>query len=609
MTVKKKILIGYGVSLSLMVLVFLWAITSIVSLRDATDAILSDNYRSILAAKDMVALIGSQDEEMISLLLDNGNREAAFKAQRAYDSTFIQWLSKAKENITIAGEEELVDAIEQQYVLYRDRISSISNGRTVSTQDIHLLRSQSDRIRELCDQLYMLNEGVMYAARDNAMYLSRRAVISTSMIAGLAILLALIFSFLLAEKLARPLREFAEASRKISSGDYTVHVPVQTSDELGLLADEFNEMAVKLQRYNELNIEQIISEKRKSDAILSSIEDGLVVLDTGLRITGMNQAARNLFHLEFADNNMPKCEELFHDERIFQVIQGVIDSGRRPVIPDEDRVLRIRDGEKERHYLYSITNFRGFDGTVSGIVLLLRDVTHLKEVEQLKSEFIMTASHELRTPLTSLEMSIELMQTNLEVSSKEQMRELLDVAGEEVERMKALVHELLDLSKLETRSIQLEYENVPVSMVFSTIQRIFFSQLEIKQVELTQLMPPSIREIEIDINKITWVLSNLVSNALRYVPEGGKILLEAHEADSNIQITVRDNGPGIPVEYQSKIFEKFVQMPDSRTSGSGLGLAICKEIIRAHGGTIWVDSQLGLGSAFSFLIPIKRWHV
>lgn len=607
MTLKKKILIGYGFSLLLMVIVFCWAIMNIISLREATDAILTDNYRSILAAKNMISLIEIQNEEILNLSLkDDAHMNLAL--QRSYDSEFIQWLSKAKENITIKGELALVQSIEKLYSEYRNLVSNLPLDTSLIHERIQALRIHSVEIKESCDELYQLNENVMYNARDNAVNLSEKAIWSTSLIAGIVVSLTLIFSFLLSEKLVKPLRKFTEASRMISAGNYNIQIPIQAHDEIGLLAGEFNEMVIKLQSFNELNIEQILSEKRKSDAILSSIEDGLIVFNTKLEITGINPASRSIFNLEFRNYSLLKCSDIIHDERICKIIQDVIQTGKKPDTPEEERVLVVHNGEEEHHYLFSITNFRGKDGNITGIVLLLRDVTHLKVVERLKSEFIMTASHELRTPLTSLGMSIDLIQKNLKDTLSSQEKDLLEVAGEEVARMKSLVHELLDLSRLETKSIELEYERVSISTIFMNIQRIFLSQLEVKHISLTKVFPPSIKDFEVDVNKITWVLSNLVSNALRYVQDGGKILLEASEDGPNIQISVIDNGPGIPSEFQSKIFQKFAKVPKDRNTGSGLGLAICKEIIRAHSGTIWVDSIEGQGSSFSFLIPAKRWN-
>ena len=170
--------------------------------------------------------------------------------------------------------------------------------------------------------------------------------------------------------------------------------------------------------------------------------------------------------------------------------------------------------------------------------------------------------------------------------------------------MKALVNDLLDLSKIEAGKIELEFESVPVSTLFDHVQAVFKSQMDIKKVGLTSELTEDLPSIRADANKITWVLTNLVSNALRYVNNGGHIRLMAHRIGPHIHLSVRDDGPGIPPNYQSKIFEKFVQMKGQDAGGTGLGLAICKEIVRAHGGAIWVESSPGQGSTFTFTLPI-----
>jgi NtrC-family two-component system sensor histidine kinase KinB len=215
----------------------------------------------------------------------------------------------------------------------------------------------------------------------------------------------------------------------------------------------------------------------------------------------------------------------------------------------------------------------------------------------------MAASHELYTPLTSLGMSVDLLleQTSGDLSLKN--RELLQVAHEEVQRLKALVQDLLDLSKIESGKIALEIENVSVAAVFNQIQAIFKGQLEMKSVHLFVDLPEDPPRIRADAHKITWVLTNLISNALRYVGQGGQIHLQVKRLGSQVQMDVQDDGPGIPPEYQSRIFQKFVQVKGREAGGTGLGLAICKEIVRAHGGTIWVKSSPGQGSTFSFTLP------
>jgi len=610
MTLKKKILIGYGVAFALMGLVVVWAVTNLVSLGKATDAILSENYRSILAAENMVDALERQDSGMLLMFL--GETEKGIAQFRGYEAVFLEWLARAKDNITIRGEAELVQSIEGDYSTYRQRFSLLTDLRESGDATLKPAHYQETvyplfaKVRDACIGLRNLNEDTMYAASVRAGGVARRAIWSTALVAASAMIVALMFSLFLAERIVRPIRRFMEASRKISSGDYTVQVPVETGDELGCLAGEFNQMSLQLGRYHEMNIEQIISEKNKGEAILSSIEDGLVVFDTNLKVTGINPAARRLLDLEFSESSTLQCADIFPAPQVCDLIRKTVETGSQPDVPDEQRIIVLPEGEDSRHYFFSVTAIRGRDRNLSGIVLLLRDVTRLKEVERLKSEFVMAASHELRTPLTSLGMSVDLLMEHAAVGLAEKDRELLQAAHEEVHRMKALVSDLLDLSKIEAGRIDLEFESVPVSTLFDHVEAVFKSQTDIKEVSLTSELTGDIPKVRADANKITWVLTNLISNALRYVSKGGHIGLSAHRIGSHVHLSVRDDGPGVPLEYQSKIFQKFVQVKGQEAGGTGLGLAVCKEIVRAHGGAIWVESSAGQGSTFTFTLPVAQ---
>lgn len=610
MTLKKKILIGYGVAFALMGLVVAWAVTNLVSLGKATDAILSENYRSILAAENMVDALERQDSGMLLMFL--GDTEKGIAQFRENEAVFLEWLARAKDNITIQGEAELIQSIEAGYSAYRRHFSSLTDlgeagGATLEPayyqETVYPLFA---RVREACIGLRNLNEETMYAASVRAGGVARRAIWSTVLVAASALIVALMFSLFLAERIVRPIRHFMEASRKISSGDYAVQVTVETGDELGRLAGEFNQMAQQLGRYHEMNIEQIISEKNKGEAILSSIEDGLVVFDTKLKVTGINPAARRLLDLAFSGSSTLQCADIFPAPQVCDLIRKTVETGAQPNVPDEQRIIVLTEGDGARHYLFSATAIRGRDRNLSGIVLLLRDVTRLKEVERLKSEFVMAASHELRTPLTSLGMSVDLLLEHVAGGLAEKDRDLLQAAHEEVHRMKALVNDLLDLSKIEAGRIELEFESVPVPTLFDHVEAVFKSQMEMKEVSLTSDLPADMPKVRADANKITWVLTNLISNALRYVSKGGHIGLLAHRIGPHVHLSVRDDGPGIPPEYQTKIFQKFVQVKGQEAGGTGLGLAICKEIVRAHGGAIWVESSAGQGSTFTFTLPVAQ---
>jgi NtrC-family two-component system sensor histidine kinase KinB len=609
MTLKKKILVGYGIVFILMGLVIAWSVVNLVSLGNASEAILSENYRSIRAAENMVNALQRQDNGILLIYLGEPGKGADLF--RENEAIFFEWLTRAKDNITIEGEADLVKAIETDYMAYRRFFFEWADSQYSDAQPFSFASYDKTiyplfaKVQSECVSLRQLNEGTMYVASAKARIVAKRAIWSTSFAAGSALIVALIFSLFLVERLLRPIRSFMEASKKISAGDYAIQVPVETGDEFGRLAQEFNEMAAKLLRYHIMNIDQIVSEKNKGEAILSSIEDGLIVFDTDLKATSINPAAREIFGIMLSETTSLRCSDIILDSRVCKLVYETVENGVSPTIPDEQRIFALIAGKQRRHYLFSITAVRGRDLRLSGIVLLLRNVTRLKEVEQLKSEFVLAASHELRTPLTSIGMSIDLLLEHASPALEGKDQELLKAAHEEVHRMKALINDLLDLSKIEAGRIEMEYDNIHIVTLFDHVRTLFKSQLDIKQIELKTEIPDKLPSVRVDENKITWVLTNLVYNALRYVGNGGHIHLMAYRFGPNVHISVQDDGPGIPLEYQSKIFQKFVQVKGRKTGGTGLGLAICKGIIRAHGGAIWVESPEGGGSTFIFTLPIK----
>jgi NtrC-family two-component system sensor histidine kinase KinB len=296
--------------------------------------------------------------------------------------------------------------------------------------------------------------------------------------------------------------------------------------------------------------------------------------------------------------------EVVKSEQLFNYIKQSIESGKPPEIDERQNVFTVEQEGVRRHYQFSVTPVHGTTGSLLGVVLLLRDVTRLAELDRLKSEFVMTASHELRTPLTSIGMSLDLLLEGAIKKLNEKEQQLLTAAHEDLQRLKVFVSNLLDLSKIEAGKMEMELSSIPVRMLFEKAVTVFRTQTEERAVNLSFNVPEKLANVKADDHKITWVLTNLISNALRYTPSGGHIRLSAESLGSYDQISVSDDGAGIPYEYQSKIFDKFVQVKSDKTvGGSGLGLAICKEIVRAHGGTIWVDSVPGAGSTFSFTLP------
>ncbi len=609
MTIKAKIFFGYGLAFTIMGLVVAWAIINILLLGKASNAILQENYRSILAAENMVNALELQNSAILLIFLEDKNKGSS--QFRENEVEFLQWFVRAKDNITIVGESELIESIENDYLEYRKQFSKLMElGKDdslsyVKTKYLESIFPIFSKLRNTCNELQYLNEKAMRLASENASYVAKRATWSTLLIATISLFIVFALSFILVERIVHPIECFIKASREIAAGEYSILIPVESNDELGKLAKEFNQMAIQLNHYHKMNIEKIISEKKTSEAILSSIDDGLIVLDTNLQVMSINPAARRILRLEFQETSKMCCADILPAPNICALIKQTIETGSLPKTKEEERIISFNNDDKHQHYLFSITTIQGKQN-LFGIVLSLRDVTRLKEVERLKSEFVMAASHELRTPLTSIGMSIDLLLEHAigRLFAKDQ--ELLQVAHEEVQRLKILVNDLLELAKMEAGQIELEFSEVDVKSLVEHIQSIFKNQIEMKSIIFTTQLPENLPPIWADANKLAWVLSNLISNALRYVKQGGNITIAAQKAGTHVHISVNDNGPGIPLEYQSKIFQKFIQIKGKESGGTGLGLAICKEIIRAHSGAIWVDSEFGKGSVFTFTVPIAR---
>jgi NtrC-family two-component system sensor histidine kinase KinB len=609
-TLRKKIFIGYGITLALMIVVLIWALVNLLDLGKASDAILRENYKSILAAENMVYAIERQDSATLLLFL--GYEDQAWKQFRDNEGLFFQWLGRAKDNITVEGEEKIVKTIENEYNSYLNHIAELrpvykSNLQKTATFYHETILPSFNSVRNACIHLREINQETMFKASERARHIAKRAIWSMVIIGSAAIGIGLGFSLFLSNLLVKPVRQMMEATRKISEGNYDVEISIQSSDELGDLTGNFNEMAKKLKAYHDLNIDQIMAEKRKSDAIIRSIDDGIVVVDNEFRVTDMNPTAAKALNIESDQIQNKHFLEVVKNEMLFNYVKQSVETGQPPSIEEKKTIFTVEQGEKQRHYQFSITPVRGKAGSLLGVVLLLRDVTRLTELDRLKSEFVMTASHELRTPLTSIGMSIKLLLERTMEKLNEKERQLLLAAHEDLQRLKTLVSNLLDLSKIEAGKMEMEFENISFHTLCQNAVGVLKSQIDAKGVHFTSDLPKSLPHVKADANKIIWVLTNLISNALRYTESGGYVRISAEQLGPYVHVSVSDNGPGIPFEVQSKIFDKFVQIKsDNALGGSGLGLTICKEIVHAHGGTIWVDSTPGEGSTFTFTLVAQE---
>jgi NtrC-family two-component system sensor histidine kinase KinB len=605
-TFRKKILLGYGASLLLIIVVLSWAIFLILRLGKASESILRENYQSIQAAENMIDAVERQDSATLLILL--GYEQQGASEFRENETLFLQWLGRAKDNITIPGEREIVNSLEKGYARYLVEISNLQllfrSHRTQAANSYHevilpLFRS----IRDTCIKLRDLNHETMYAASNRANKIALQAVFSISIIGAASVIIIIVSSLFLSHLISRPVTELKEAALQVAQGNYDVQVPVRGSGELALLASQFNLMVEKLKQFHDMNIGRIIAEKRKSEAIIRSVDDGILVVDDNFLITNLNPAAAKIFGGLPEDSLEKHLLEVMRDEKLFNFLKEALASGQPPRMEEGEDILIIKTGEESRHYQISIMPMRTPSGVIPGVVLLLRDITRLRELDRLKSEFVMTASHELRTPLTSINMAVNLLRESAGTKLTDQEKALLEACHEDVQRLRALVNDLLDLSKIEAGKLELSFEPVQPRFLCDQALAVIKPQADSKGIELTLGVPEDLPAVTADPHKIVWVLVNLLANAVRYTKEGGHISLQGERGGNQVHLSVTDDGEGIPFDLQPRIFDKFVHGKSS-AGGSGLGLAICKEIVKAHRGAIWLDSSPGKGSTFTFTLPV-----
>jgi signal transduction histidine kinase len=244
-----------------------------------------------------------------------------------------------------------------------------------------------------------------------------------------------------------------------------------------------------------------------------------------------------------------------------------------------------------------------YDGQLLGAVVVLEDVTHLSELDRLKTEFLGVASHELRTPVTSLLLSAQLLKEGAAGPLNLKQQEVVDAQLEDLDRLNVLLRDLLDLTRLEAGVTPPRFEIVsPEKLVASALEQVS-AEAEAKGIRLDTSVQSDLPSVRADRNQIGRVLLNLLGNALRHTSAGGQIEIDVHSQDRRVAFAIKDTGTGIPKEYLSRIFDRFTQVPGATRGGAGLGLSISRSIVKAHGGDITAESELGKGSTFTFTLP------
>jgi two-component system, NtrC family, sensor histidine kinase KinB len=430
----------------------------------------------------------------------------------------------------------------------------------------------------------------------------RTAVVWLAVSALLAALLAYAF----ARQMTQPIFSLIRAARAV---DFEAHrfpepVVVKTNDELRDLSDTFNSMTRQLQGYAAMQVERVLAEKTKTEAIVFSIGDGLIMIDHQGLIEFINHRARQILDITVDYQSLlkkPLWDFLPHTE-VLDVLWDVTHNPQEAGKDGAAKELDLTATGYRRFFQVTTESVRTPKGEDIGIVIILHDITLEKEIEQMKDDFLHSITHDLRNPMASIRGFLKFLIDGLGGPVTEQQRKMLETMDRASMRLLGMINDILDTAKLESGKMELNLAEVDLKDTARHVLELLQSQATKKKIELAVDAAPDLPKIQADPLLMERLITNLAGNALKFTPENGKITLELRDEPSHIYGAVVDTGEGIPAEYIGKLFEKFQQVPGQRKGGTGLGLTICKYIVESHKGKIGVESDVGKGSRFHFTI-------
>lgn len=612
-SLRSKILFGYMVLVVVIAVVGVWAIYNFAHINGVLNRVTRENYISVLAAENMVGAIERQDSAELLLLL--GETRSATEIYQIGENEFRSWLAQEEQNITLPTEGDVVKKITADHDKYDRQFLHLHalalSGRVDEAHQLYLTETEPlfKEIRGQLNDLLQMNHQALMEGNERSRRTAFRATVSTAGVAALAVILAVLLGLGVSRAVVQPTVRLTRAVRRLRTGDLNETVEVASSDEIGELAREFNNLVSRLRVYEETMNDRVAAEQQKALTVITAIDDGVILVDAEQHIVLLNPAAQVILGLDGREAIGQSLSELKGQPQLAGITNDVIRTGKalhNTVMLDVDGENRFFDAEFVPLRLEPPSHWDGAEARVSGTAILLKDVSHFKRLDKMKSDFLSDISHEIRTPLTSISMGIGLLRESKTLSSMDREKELLDTVDGEVARLTSLVGELLELSRLESSRVRLDLQEVPLRELLERSVNSFEPQAEKQQINLRLDMEPGLPNAVVDPNRIQSAIGNLVSNALRYTPSGGDVTVSAKVSDGELRVSVADMGPGIPAESQERVFDRFYQIKGRPGGQAGLGLPICKAIVEAHGGKISVESGPERGSTFSFVIPLAR---
>ena len=645
MSLRAKLLFAQAPLLVALLLLGVTSVHTVDQLGRGAQRILQDNYRSVLAAQRMKEAIERIDSAALFRIAGRPGRSDPQAAVNL--KAFEAELAVQEANLTEVGEREATVRLRELWMSYRGRYVTFLALPAADQQADYFARLEPQfvAVKDAADRVLDINQDAMVHKSGEAQRLAERnGELLVAATVG-ALLLGLIASVLLTSRALRPLRRLSSTVRRIGEGDLDARVGLAGEDEIAQVGHELDTMADKLREYRSSSLGELLEAQQASQAAIDSLPDPVLVLSTAGGVLNVNLAADSLLHLSAVGGRDPLAPL---DPELRATIDRVhkhLIAGKGPYSPRgfEEAVI-LRGPEGDRRVLPRGTPLYSEQGGIIGATIVLQDVTRLLRFDELKNDLVATVAHEFRTPLTSLRMAIHLCLEGAAGSSSgvalsagagsalssglssgpgsghgsglgaglgsglgaltEKQQELLYAAREDCERLQGIVDDLLDLSRIQAGKVELSPTPISAKALVEHAVAQEAAAAADAGVKLSATVVEPVLPVNVDPERTALVFTNLIVNALRHSPRGGTIEVRAEPEQGFVRFEVRDEGDGVPREYQARIFEKFFRVPGTRGEGIGLGLYISREIVQAHGGQMGVVSEAGKGSRFWFTLPL-----
>ena len=468
--------------------------------------------------------------------------------------------------------------------------TSIRNSSTLSTRMIYAaipIRSNS--------KTYVLRTAISLAQIDTVLASVRRDILAFGLLVAVAVS---ILSYFIVHNIRAPIKALRLNAARIASGDLDTTLPIPDKGVVHDLALSLNNMAEQLKK----RLEQLYVEKKKRDAIFTSMTEGVIALDLSGNILDVNRSAIEMLKLP-ANSKGLSFYTLIDNEDLLNIVETII---KNKEVVEKEITLHIL---KERHIRICGTVLSS-KGNIFGAVIVFHDLTQVKKLENFRHDFIADVSHEIKTPLTAIRGAVETLAEGA-IQEPENAAKFMRIITKHSDRLNSLVHDILSLSRLEikTEAKERDFATLRISSIINTACEICQERADNKEVKFNVTLHDKDYQIEGDCQLLEQALINLIENAIKYSESKESIEINAHRKEDNILIEVKDYGTGIAEKHLPRLFERFYRVDKARSrklGGTGLGLAIVKHIAQLHKGSISVESELGQGSTFILRLPVKQ---